>query len=73
MFGCFKIIYKSSGFIINGNPGLVLELGSNGPGLTCIDDMHIDMLGVAGAGVALVLPGVLLRTVAHVDIIINIK
>ena len=68
MFGCFKIIYKSSGFIIYGNPGLVLELGSNGPGLTCIDDMHIDMLGVAGAGVALVLSGVLLRTVACVEI-----
>ena len=36
--------------------------------LTCIDDMHIDMLGVAGAGVALVLPGVLLRSEARVDI-----
>ena len=43
-----------------------------GPGLTCIDDMHIDMLGVAGAGVALVLSGVLLRTVARVDINIDI-
>ena len=40
--------------------------------LTCIDDMHIDMLGVAGAGVALVLPGVLLRSEARVDIYINI-
>ena len=37
--------------------------------LTCIDDMHIDMLGVAGAGVALVLPGVLLRSVVRVDIV----
>ena len=34
--------------------------------------MHIDMLGVAGAGVALVLPGVLLRSEARVDIIIDI-
>ena len=40
--------------------------------LTCIDDMHIDMLGVAGAGVALVLPGVLLTSEARVDIIIDI-
>ena len=34
--------------------------------------MHIDMLGVAGAGVALVLPGVLLRSEARVDIYISI-
>ena len=33
---------------------------------TCVNDMHIDMLGVAGAGVTLVLATVLLNTISSV-------
>ena len=40
--------------------------------LTCIDDMHIDMLGVAGAGVTLVLATVLLnKTLSVITNIVN--